>query len=214
MKNFCLLIFFVFMISCGRSYDTLQTRDRDFKANKIQLSTNNLSAEQIKHILNTKITKNFPVDLSLVIKKDYYVTESDEFLFTKTMITSMKKIEKIKRIVPIPEFITPEKLDFSTIQELGVRALTEYIILFDFSSNRYFNWHFISPSEVTLTSTIDYLVIDSQTGAIVASDKLQSYKTYKRNLFTDGNYEKVKKEFFISQGEELGNKLGELFGGM
>ena len=100
----------VLLFSCGGGYRTLQHRQREFTPNKVLLGTKNLSREEIKYILSTKPTSTFPIDISILINKDYGISATDEYEFTKEMIFQLRKSDKVKRIIPIPDFIKPNIL--------------------------------------------------------------------------------------------------------
>ena len=99
------------------------------------------------------------------------------------------------------------------IQELGIRTLTEYVIVFIIDEESFFRWTKILETKFEITSAADFIIVDSQTTAILASDRLFSQITYEENLFKVGEKKKAQEEIFSEQGQLLGEKLSRLYSG-
>lgn len=214
MKRITVFLYlFVFLVSCAkhRAYDTAQFREREFESQKITITKEGLTNEQIQTIVSTKPPSHFPLDLSLMVIKDPYINNELEQLFVSKMIEELKKSSNIKRIVPIPKYLLPEKVTFPIIQELGVRTLTEYVIVFIIDEESFFRWTKIIETKFEITSAADFLIVDSQTTAILASDRLFSQIEYQENIFKVGEKKKAQEEIFTEQGQLLGEKLALLF---
>jgi hypothetical protein len=215
MKMITLLLFLVVLLSsCAqhRAYDTAEFREREYESGKITLSDEGLSRQQIQSISSTKPPTQFPIDLSLIIIKDLNINNELEQLFVSKMIEKLKETKNIARIVPIPKYLLPEKVSFPIIQELGIRTLTEYVLVFIVDEESFFRWTKILETKFEITSALDFIIVDSQTTAILASDRLFSQITYEDNLFKVGEKKKAQEEIFTEQGQLLGEKLSLLFG--
>jgi hypothetical protein len=204
---------FLFFTSCAyhSAYDTTRLRDREYRTNQITLTEGGLSSDQIKTITSTKLPTTFPVDLSIILVKNGYIDNETEQLFMKNVIESLKSSDKINRIVPIPKFLIPANINFSVIQELGIRTLTEYVILLVVDAQSFFNYTKIIETQFRITSAVDFILVDPQTTAILTSDRIFSEKLYNENLFKTGEKQKAKEEIFSEQGELLGKSIAELF---
>jgi len=214
MKRITVLLYLAFfLISCAqhRAYDTAQFREREFESQKITITKEGLTNEQIQNIISTKPPSHFPLDLSLMVIKDPYINNELEQLFVTKMIEELKKSSNVKRIVPIPKYLLPEKVTFPIIQELGIRTLTEYVIVFIIDEESFFRWTKILETKFEITSAADFLIVDSQTTAILASDRLFSQIAYQENIFKIGEKKKAQEEIFTEQGQLLGEKLALLF---
>lgn len=214
MKKFNVLLCFSFLaVSCAQhsAYDTAQFRDREFISDKITLSEGGLTKAQIQAITSTKPPSQFPIDLSIIMIKDRYINNEIEQLFLSQIIEQLKKSENIKRIVPIPKYIIPDKVTFSIIQELGIRTLTEYVVVFILDAESFFRHTKIIETKFEITSAADFIIVDSHTTAILTSDRLFSQTTYQQNLFKVGEKKKAQIEIFTEQGKLLGEILSKLF---
>ncbi len=170
-----------------------------------------MTQEQIQAITSTKPPSESPIDLSIIIIKDPNISNELEQLFVSKVIAGLRKSQNIKRIVPIPRYLLPEKVSFPMIQELGIRTLTEYVIVFIVDRESFFRWTKLFKTKFEITSAADFFIVDSQTTAILASDRLFSETTFNDNLFKTGEARKAQEEIFTEQGELLGEKLGLLF---
>jgi len=209
------LLLLVFVLSLGacaathETYDTAQFRDEGMKVGKIVPIEGGLSEKQVEFIASTNPPSIFPVDVSILIVGDRLDTRVENLLIGNS-IKGLKKSKNISRIVPIPKFLVPETLSFASIQELGVRALSEYIIVLSLDSRDYFNWTRIVDSQYEIISDIEFIVVDTSTSAIVLSDKLHSNNIYRTNLFKSEERKKAELEVFGEQGTLLGNKISRL----
>ncbi len=214
MTKFTVLICLSLLaISCAqhRAYDTAQFRGREFKSDKITLTDAGLTKEQIQTISSTRPPSQFPVDLSIIMIKDRYINNEIEQLFVSQMIEQFKESKSIERIVPIPKYLLPAEVTFPIIQELGIRTLTEYVVIFILDEESFFKNTKILETQFEVTSAADFIIVDSKTTAILTSDRLFSQLKYKENLFKVGEKKKAQVEIFTEQGKLLGQKLSQLF---
>jgi hypothetical protein len=193
------------------SYDTFQAREREYDLGSIALQEGGLTSEQINAIKNTRIVKEFPIDLSLILLKNGYIDPEQEKILISQVVSELQANDKIGRVIPIPNFLLPQKINFAKIQELGIRTMSEYVLVLYLDSKTLFKWTVILETEYKIDSVIDFLLVDSQTTAIMATDKLYSSIIYRENIFKVGEREKAEKEIFTEQGNILGEKIKQLF---
>ncbi|MCB9209595.1 MAG: hypothetical protein H6609_09450 [Ignavibacteriales bacterium] len=208
-----LFVISILLVNCAtHSYlDTAQFRDRDYNIDKISLTDNGLSQSEINSISSTKLPSNFPVDLSIILMKDYYIENTIEQVFLQNLVDSLKKSDKIERIMPIPRFLIPQTVSFSKVQELGIRSLTEYVVVFDLNSETLFKIEELINSKVEITSTIDFILVDSKTTAIIAADRLNSSIIYDSQIFKNTNRKKAQEEIFSEQGKIFAQIIKNIF---
>ncbi len=215
MKYLLVFIILLSIIITGcathSSYDTAQFRNDEFVTGTITLQEGGLSKEQIESITSTVPPAEFPVDVAVIIITDGYRRSNAEQIFISKVIENLKGTQIIDRIVPIPDFLLTSTVSFTTIQELGVRTLCEYVIVFVIDSDKFFNWTMILRTEYEISSVIDFILVDSQTTAVLASDKLFSKTIYNNDLFKSGELEKAEEEIFGEQADILGEKIINLF---
>ncbi|MFZ1289693.1 MAG: hypothetical protein WAR79_06370 [Melioribacteraceae bacterium] len=206
------IISFLLSNCASHSYlETAQFRDRDFNVDKISLTENGLSISEINSISSTKLPANFPVDVSIILMKDYYVDNTLEQIFLKNLVDSLKQSKKIERIVPVPRLLIPQTISFSKIQELGIRSLSEYVVVFDLDSETLFKIEELINSKIEITSTIDFILVDSKTTAIIASDRLNSSIVYDPQIFKNTNQKKAQEEIFSEQGKIFAQIIKNIF---
>lgn len=205
------IISYLFIGCGGYSLETAKMRESDYNVSKITLTPNGLTQAEINAISQTKYPKEFPVDLSIIVMKDYYVDNSMEQIFLKNIVDTLKTSKKIDRIIPIPRFLIPNEISFPKIQELGIRSLSEYTAVFNINAETFFHIEEIVNSKVEITSTIDFILVDSKTTAIVASDRLYSSIIYDGQVFKNTNKRKAQEEIFAEQGKEFSKIISNVF---
>jgi len=215
MKYLLVFIILLSIIITGcathSSYDTAQFRNDEFVTGTITLQEGGLSKEQIESITSTQPPADFPIDVAVIIITDGYRRSNAEQIFISKVIENLKGTQIIDRIVPIPDFLLTSTVSFTTIQELGVRTLCEYVIVFVIDSDKFFNWTMILRTEYEISSVIDFILVDSQTTAVLASDKLFSETIYNNDLFKSGEMEKAEHEIFGEQADVFSEKILNLF---
>ena len=194
-----------------QSYDTSQFRDREISTEKIALDKDGLSLEQIKMISSTKPPNRFPVDIAIIVVTEGYLNSEIENTFTFEIVNELKSFKKIDRITIIPKFLLPNQVNFNTIQELGVRSLSEYTLVLHLNASDLFNWTQIIKSQFEAHSDVNYILVDSFTSAMLTSDKLFSKQVYNTNLFEINEKRKAQKQLFSEQGKLLSSKIKALF---
>jgi phosphoribosyl-dephospho-CoA transferase len=192
-------------------YDTFQARESEYTTGSIALQEGGLTSEQIEAIRRTRLTSDYPVDISLILIRNGYIDPEQEKILISSVVDRLKKNDKIARVIPVPDFLVPQKINFAKIQELGIRTLSEYVLILYLDARTLFKWTVIIETEYEIESVIDYLLVDSQTTAIMATDKLYSKVLYKENIFKPHEREKAQEEIFSEQGEILGEKMKNLF---
>ena len=94
---------------------------------------------------------------------------------------------------------------------MGIRTLTEYVLIFVIDTDSLFKWTKIVKTQYEITSFVDFVLVDPQTTAIMASDKMFSKITYEQNVFKIDEKNKAQEEIFTEQGKIVGAKLATLF---
>ena len=209
--SFILILFFG--CAAASMYDTAQFRERDVSFKTLALDEEGLTEEQIKAISSTKPPKEFPVDVAIMFVKEGYFSFDVEEVFASNLVEALKKSEKIDRITLIPDFLVPDRISFNTMQELGVRSLSEYIFVFYLNARDIFRSTKIIESQYQINSSVFFIVVDSYTSAMMTSDKLYSKETYVQRPFDRNERRWAQNRIFSLQGQLLGEKIDKLFSG-
>jgi hypothetical protein len=206
---FSLLISFFF--SCGTTeYGTFKYRDSQFQQTDLSISPDGLSKGQIEAILSTTFPNELPVSISIMfLTKSRF--DNDPTQLISYFINEIKTIPWIERIVPIPKILIPNKISFDAIQELGIRSLSEYTLLFYGDTYDVFTWEKTSQGKYVVKSTLEFMLIDNQTTAIIASEKLISSEETKFQIFGESERKESLKLIFKQQALVLKDKLFLLF---
>ncbi|MCA8980410.1 MAG: hypothetical protein H6831_08140 [Planctomycetes bacterium] len=194
-------------------YDAGEFRQAPLSLKQIALNEGGLTAEQIRVISATEPPRAFPVDVAVVIVTDGYLPAATQELFTYDLVKGLESSSKIGRVTLIPNFLVPDRIGFGSIQELGVRALSEYVIVFHVDPHEIHRWTQIFKSQYRLDSTISYIIVDSGTSAMLTADRLHSTHDYEDKLFEREEREQAQREIFSEQGRLIAAKLDELFSG-
>lgn len=203
------------LIGCMASsmYDTGQFRDRDVRYEELALDEEGLTEQQIKAISSTKPPKEFPVDIAILFIRDRYFNLEVEDMFAFNLVEQLKKSDKIDRITIIPDFLIPPRVSFNIIQELGVRSLSEYVLVFYLNAADIFRSTKIYESEYEITSTASFIIVDSYTSAMLTSEKLYSTERYTQRPLERDERRWAQNRIFSKQAQLLGEKIDELFSG-
>lgn len=214
MQNMRYLFFIIALISitaCGvQSYGT-KIIERKIHSSKIAPDKNGLSQKQIEVITATKPPESFPVDIAIVILKNGNVDPQVEDVFTHGVIQNFSKSKIIKRVTLIPDFLVPESVNFNAIQELGIRSLSEYVIIFNLNGPELFHWTNMIENKSEIKSSVNFIIVDSFTSAILTSDKLFSTQVYYENIVKVGEQRNAQKILFAEQAKILSKKIDILF---
>ena len=194
------------------SYDSFSYRDSSFTETNIAISDKGLSREQIAGILSTKFPPKNTVSIAAIFlyrNRYNYSTNNNELSYY--IMKQGKKINNVEKFVPIPRIFIPQKLSFDIIQDLGIRSLCEYTLLFYNNSNRTMTVSQLIKGEFKFESDIEFTLIDNQTTAIIASDRLYSSVIKKMQFLSDKDIEEATDEIYTLQAELLAAKLNTLF---
>jgi len=216
IKVFFSLILITFFASCAssRSSETAAFRSKTYKVNmrNIALNPNGLSAEQIKAISATKPPQNFPVDIAIIFISDGYIPNDLKEELQHGVIQGLKRSTRIDRITIIPKFIIPNNLSFASIQELGIRSLSELVIVFHMDGNSvYEEYKIFSANKIKVSSKVDYMIIDSKTSAILATEELYSEQVYEDKVFEHDEDRVAIKNIILDQTKILSTSINILF---
>lgn len=208
----CLAILVFAGCATHGGYGEARFREREYGVNRIALTNGGLTREQIRIITSTRPHESFPLDISIIVIEDGRLEAEVEQLFVSSVTAELLQSNRIDRVVPVPAFLLPGQLTFSGIQELGIRTLTEYVLVFVIDTESFFRWTKVLDTKYEIVSIVDFFLVDPQTTAIMASDRLLSTLAYEQNLFKTGERKKALEEVFAEQGRVVGEKLAVLFG--
>ena len=195
------------------SYGTSQFRASGMDASNIALSDKGLSQDQIAAILSTQFPPEKPVSMALfyLARSTYY--GSVTYNPTPAIIKKLNGSKHIERIVPVPKIMIPAVISFDAIQQIGIRSLSEYSIVFYGDSENVFFSYKSPAGQYMISSTLEFLIIDNKTTAIIASDKLFSEIQTPMEFFTDKEYQQSLEKIYQEQADILGQKIADLFKG-
>ena len=224
MKNNYVLIITlsIFLFSCtssSRSYNSFapdaETGFSEFRSERtgseasFTISDKGLSREQIENILSTKFPPDHTVSIAIMFlyRFNTYSPNNDGLSFY--IMEQGKNINKVEKFVPIHRVFVPQRITFELIQDLGIRSLCEYTLIFYSYSNRSMTFSQWLSGEFKFESDIEFSLIDNRTTAIIASDRLKSSTIKKGRSVKD--IEEAEKEIYTLQAALLAEKLNDLF---
>ncbi len=215
VKIFFAAVMGVILIGCSvapDSYDTFSYRQSDFIDSDITISEGGLSQEQVKSILATRFPPSSTASIAVIFLYDHtpYSNQVNDIAYY--IMNEGKNInDKIEKLVPIPKILIPKKLSFEKIQELGIRSLCEYTLIFYTNSKKSMTFEQFFKGEFKFESDIEYSLIDNQTTAIIASDRLYSSLIKKKEWLHNDDIAEAENEIYTLQAQLLKEKLNTLF---
>jgi len=190
-------------------YDSFSYRENRFNETNVTISEKGLNKDQINNILSTKFPPKNTVSLAVIFLYRYNTYGSNNKELSYYIMTQGKNINKVEKFVPIPRIFIPQKLTFDIIQDLGIRSLCEYTLIFYNNSNRTMTFSQWVTGEFKFESDIEFSLIDNQTTAIIASDRL--YSSLLKKGRSDKEIEEAEDEIYVLQAKLLAEKLNMLF---
>ncbi|MCL1812733.1 MAG: hypothetical protein FWG29_04345 [Treponema sp.] len=221
-KYLLLIVLSFFLLGCmsvSRSYDSFapdaearfseMSLERSRSETNFTISDKGLSREQIDSILSTKFPPEHTVSIAIMFlyRFNTYSPNNDELSFY--IMDQGKNINKVGKFIPIHRVFVPQRLTFELIQDLGIRSLCEYTLIFYSYSNRSMTFSQWLSGEFKFESDIEFSLIDNRTTAIIASDRLKSSIIKKGRSNKD--IEEAEKEIYTLQAMLLAEKLNTLF---
>ena len=204
------LIFFGCAIAPS-SYDSFSYRESGFTETGVTISEKGLSRDQINSILTTKFPPENSVSIAIIFLYRYNSYNANNTGLSYYIMNQGKNIGNVEKFVPIPRIFIPQKLTFDVIQDLGIRSLCEYTLIFYNNSSKTMTFSQWIRGEFKFESDIEYSLIDNQTTAIIASDRLYSSLIKKRQMLSDKDIEEAEDEIYTLQAELLTKNLNNLF---
>ena len=192
-------------------YDSFSYRTNDFNETNIAVSDKGLSRDVISNILSTKFPPENEVSIAVIFLYRYNSYTGTNNGLSYYIMNEGKNINNVEKFVPVPRIFIPPKLTFDIIQELGIRTLCEYTLLFYNNSNRTMTFSQFIHGEFKFESDIEFSLIDNQTTAVIASDRLYSNIIKKRSFLNDTDVEEAEDEIYTLQAKLLTEKLNKLF---
>jgi hypothetical protein len=214
MKNLVFLIILIIVFagcSTAPDYNTFYARESEFVQTDLAISEKGLTQEQIKTILSTRFPPENTVSIAVVFLTRFYTRSPNNNGFPFYIMNQGRNINNVEKLVPIPRIFIPNRLTFDIIQDLGIRSLCEYTLIFYSNSNRSMSFLQWISGEFKFESDIEFSLIDNQTTAIIASDRLYSSIIKKRTLLNDKDIEEAEDEIYTLQADLLTKKLNALF---
>jgi len=217
MKYFknIIIILTIFTAGCStmapESYDSFSYRDTEFTQTNITISEKGLSHEQIESILATKFPPNNIVSIAVIFLNSYITRSVNNSGLSYYIMNEGKNINGVEKFVPVPRVFIPSRLSFENIQDLGIRSLCEYTLIFYSNSIRTMTFAQFIRGEYLFESDIEFTIIDNQTTAIIASDRLYSSLIKKRDILNNTDIEQAEHEIYTLQAALLTEKLNSLF---
>ena len=208
------LISFLFFVGCTAvpsSYDSFSYRESNFNETNVTISEKGLSTEQINGILSTRFPPENTVSLAVIFLYRYNSLSANNNGLSYYIMNEGRNINGVEKFVPVPRIFIPSKLSFENIQELGIRSLCEYTLIFYNNSNRTMTFSQFLRGEFKFESDIEFSLIDNQTTAIIASDRLYSSIIVKRQSLSNQDIEEAEDEIYTLQAKLLTEKLNILF---
>jgi hypothetical protein len=205
---------FALLASCAtamRSYDTTGFRDTSMNASNIAVGEGGLSADRIASILATRFPPKEPVSVSIFYMAGRpYDSDYDPML---AIVAKLRNLSFVERIVIVPNILFSRAMSIDVIQQIGIRSLSEYSIVFFGDARNIFFTHKSPLGTYVVSSTLEFMVIDNRTTAIIATDKLFSEFDTTFELFSDKAYRESLEKTYDIQSQTLQAKLKELFDG-
>jgi len=213
-KYLFIIVLFLFFFGCAaapESYNTFSSRGSSYNETNVTISEKGLNKEQIANILSTKFPPKNTVSIAVIFLYRYIPYNANNTGLSFYIMDKGKKINNVEKFVPIPRIFIPQKLSFDIIQDLGIRSLCEYTLIFYNSSNKTMSFSQWIKGEFKFESDIEFSLIDNQTTAIIASDRLYSSTIKKTTFLSDKDIEEAEDEIYTMQAELLTEKLNNLF---
>ena len=205
IKKYSLLIVLSFIfLGCAAapvSYDSFSYRESSFIETNVAISDNGLSKDQIDNILSTKFPPENTVSLAVIFLYRPTAYSANNNGLSYYIMNQGKNINNVEKFVPIPRIFVPQRLTFDIIQDLGIRSLCEYTLIFYNNSNRTMTFLQWLSGEFKFESDIEFSLIDNQTTAIIASDRL--YSSLIKKGRSDKDIEEAEDEIYTLQAELL-----------
>jgi hypothetical protein len=206
-------MFFSFWGCSGpSSYGSFSSRDSDFYQTDVTISERGLSREQINSILSTKFPPENTVSIAVIFLQRFNTRSVNNNGLPYYIMNQGKNINNVEKFVPIPRIFVPQKITFDIIQDLGIRSLCEYTLIFYSASNRSMTFSQWIRGQFKFESDIEFSLIDNQTTAIIASDRLYSSIVKNGSSLSDSDIEAAEDEIYTLQAKLLAEKLNMLFG--
>ena len=204
----------LFILSCAAapsSYNSFSYREGEFNITNVTVSERGLTQEQISSILSTKFPPDNEVSIAVIFLQNFNSRNTIVNGLPYYIMNQGRNITSVEKFVPIPRIFIPRSLTFDIIQDLGIRSLCEYTLIFYNSSGRSMTFSQLIKNEYKFESDIEFSLIDNQTTAIIASDRLYSSIVKKRDILHGTDMEEAEHEVYTLQAELLAEKLSELF---
>ena len=202
------------LLSCAyapATYDSFSYRESDFNITNVTVSDRGLSLEQISSILSTQFPPENDVSIAVIFLSTFNSRSVNVNSFPYYVMNIGQNISGVEKLVPIPRIFIPRNLTFDIIQDLGIRSLCEYTLIFYNSSGRSMTFSQMLRGEYRFESDIEFSLIDNQTTAIIATDRLYTNIIWRRENWQSTDMDEAEHEVYTLQAALLIEKLNQLF---
>ncbi|MDR0316174.1 MAG: hypothetical protein LBH97_04660 [Treponema sp.] len=213
-KYIFLTVLLIVLLGCSSAppaYNTFSSRESEFTQTDLAISERGLTQEQIRSILSTRFPPENTVSIAVIFLNGFNTRSINNSGLPFYIMNQGRKINSVEKFVPIPRIFIPGRLTFDIIQDLGIRSLCEYTLIFYSNSYRSMTFSQWVSGEFKFESDIEFSLIDNQTTAIIASDRLYSSIIKKRTLLSDSDIEEAEDEIYTLQANLLAEKMNVLF---
>ena len=215
MRIYILLPFLsLFILSCALApptYDSFTARESDFNITEVTVSERGLSQAQISIILSTRFPPDNEVSIAVIFLQNFNSRNGNVNGLPYYIMNQGRNIIGVEKFVPVPRVFIPRSLTFDGIQDLGIRSLCEYTLIFYNTTGRSITLSQLFRGEYRFESDIEFSLIDNQTTAIIASDRLYTSIIKRRDVWHGTDMEEAEYEVYTLQAQLLVEKLNELF---
>jgi len=214
VKIFSLFPLLIIILSCANApatYDSFSYRESDFNITNVTVSDRGLSLEQISSILSTQFPPENDVSIAVIFLSTFNSRSVNVNSFPYYVMNIGQNISGVEKLVPIPRIFIPRNLTFDIIQDLGIRSLCEYTLIFYNSSGRSMTFSQMLRGEYRFESDIEFSLIDNQTTAIIATDRLYTNIIWRRENWQSTDMDEAEHEVYTLQAALLIEKLNQLF---
>jgi hypothetical protein len=197
------------MAGCAtESYGSFSRRTSDFGRTTLALAPGGLEKSAVDAILSTEFPprKDVAVAILFVDRGSAYRDE-----LNLSVMALGRSVKGVERFVPVPSIMVPDQLTFEAVQQLGIRCLAEYTLLVYSKSGTAMSFSQLIKGEYSFESDLEFSLIDNQTTAVIASDRLLSRAVKKAPALDEEAKAAAMREVFDEQAGLLKRKLDELF---
>ena len=130
--------------------------------------------------------------------------------YIETLREKLQEVEKVKKIILMPQIIIGDNPNIFTLRESAVRLQADLLFIFSINSDIYQKYKVFKKDEVKAYATCESLLMDIRTGIIPHSEVVtEDFLTEKSDLdLDDGELRKrAEKEAILLALNKIGSRL-------